>query len=369
MSRLVAVRTRVVSLPLHTTFTTALRSTDTPDAVLVEVEDSDGVVGHGEAPVVPVVTGEDEPGIRAALTGPLRDAVLGAGTADLADLLARVTTVPEHPSARSGVDVALHDLAARRSGVPLAVLLRGCAGDGSTDVPADVPADVPSDVPTDVTVAAGDVARLAAAARDRVAAGFTTLKLKVGTDAATDVARVRAVRSAVGPSVVIRLDANQGWTPDQAIRVIRELEDTGAGLELVEQPVPAADLDGLARVTAAVATPVMADESVFTLADLNAVIERGAATLVNVKLAKAGGLTPARDQLVLAAAHGIGTMVGSMMETGVGVAAAGSLGAAAGTTLVGDLDAAWWLADGAAPVSYVAGVLCLAGSPGLGPVR
>ena len=78
MSRIVAVRTRVVSRPLHTTFTTALRSTDTTDAVLVEVEDSDGVIGHGEAPIVPVVTGEDEPGIRAALTGPLRDAVLGA---------------------------------------------------------------------------------------------------------------------------------------------------------------------------------------------------------------------------------------------------------------------------------------------------
>ena len=331
----------------------------------MEVEDSDGVVGHGEAPVVPVVTGEDEPGIRAALTGPLRDAVLGAGTDDLADLLARVSAVPEHTSARSGVDVALHDLAARRAGVPLAVLLRGCAGDGS----ADVPVDVPTDVPTDVTVAAGDAARLAAAARDRVADGFTALKIKVGTDAATDVARVRAVRSAVGPSVVIRLDANQGWTPDQAIRVIRELEDTGAGVELVEQPVPAADLDGLARVTAAVATPVMADEAVFTLADLNAVIERGAARLVNVKLAKVGGLAPARDQLLLAAAHGIGTMVGSMMETGVGVAAAGSLVAAVGTTLVADLDAAWWLADGAAPVSYDAGVLRLAGSPGLGPVR
>ena len=110
------------------------------------------------------------------------------------------------------------------------MLLGGCAGD----------------VPTDVTVAAGDAARLAAAAHDRVAEGFTALKLKVGTDAATDVARVRAVRSAVGPSVVIRLDANQGWTPDQAIRVIRALEDAGAGVELVEQPVPAADLDGLA---------------------------------------------------------------------------------------------------------------------------
>ena len=354
MSRIVAVRTRVVSRPLHSRFTTALRSTDTTDAVLVEVEDSDGVVGNGEAPIVPAVTGEDEPGIRAALSGPLHDMVLGADTGDLPDLLSRVAgAVPRRPAARAGVDVALHDLGARRAGVPLAVLLGGETGD----------------VPTDVTVAASDAASLASAARDRVAGGFTALKLKVGTDAATDVARVRAVRSAVGPSIVIRLDANQGWTPDQAVRVIRLLEDAGAGVELVEQPVPASDLDGLARVTAAVSTPVRADEAVFSVADLSAVIERGAATLVNVKLAKAGGLAPARDQLVLAAAHGIGTMVGSMMETGVGVAAAGSLVAATGTTLVGDLDAAWWLADGAAPVTYGAGVLRLADSPGLGRVR
>ena len=147
------------------------------------------------------------------------------------------------------------------------------------------------------------------------------------------------MRAAVGPDVTLRLDANQGWTPDQAIRLIGALEDAGADIELVEQPVPAADLDGLARVTAAVETPVMADEAVFSLADLTAVIERGAATLVNVKLAKAGGLAPAREQLALAAAHGIGTMVGSMMETGIGVAAAGSLVAAVGTTVVCDLDA------------------------------
>ena len=126
MSRIIAVRTRVVSRPLHTTFTTALRSTDTTDAVLVEVEDSDGVVGHGEAPIVPAVTGEDAPGIRADLTGPLHDAVLGVGTDDLPDLLSRVAdAVPGRPTARAGLDVALHDLAARRAGVPLSVLLGG----------------------------------------------------------------------------------------------------------------------------------------------------------------------------------------------------------------------------------------------------
>ena len=350
MSRIVAVRTRVVSLPLHSTFTTALRSTDTIDSVLVEVEDADGAVGHGEAAVVPAVTGEDRSRVLEDLSGPLRDAVVGVDAGYLGDVLAALARTDAGPGARAGLDIALHDLAARRAGVPLAVLLGADA----------------LDVPTDVTVAAGDPDQLATAARDRVADGFTALKLKVGTHAATDLSRVRAVRAAVGPSVSLRLDANQGWTPDEAIRLIRELEDAGAGIELVEQPVPASDLDGLARVTASVGTPVMADEAVFTLADLTAVIERGAATLINVKLAKAGGLAAARTQLALAATHGLGTMVGSMMESGIGVAAAGSLVAAVGTSVVGDLDAAWWLADGADPVAYDAGVLRLADSPGIG---
>jgi L-alanine-DL-glutamate epimerase-like enolase superfamily enzyme len=193
------------------------------------------------------------------------------------------------------------------------------------------------------------------------------LKLKVGTDAASDVARVRAVREAA-PDARIRVDANQGWTPDEAITVIRALEDAGLDVEFVEQPVERYDVDGLARVTAAVDTPVMADESVFAPRDLAAVIERRAADLVNVKLAKCGGLGVARALLETARAAGMGTIVGSMMEGPIGVGAAASLVAAVGTSHVSDLDAAWWAA--ASPVSggatYDAGVIVLPGTPGLG---
>jgi len=223
-------------------------------------------------------------------------------------------------------------------------------------------------VATDVTVSAGGADALRAAARARVDDGFGVLKVKVGTDAGTDIARVLAVRDAVGPGPVVRLDANQGWSAREAVRVISELEDAGAGVELVEQPVRAADLDGLAWVTDRVRTPVMADESVFSVRDLTAVIQRRAADLVNVKLAKAGGIIPARTLLELARAHEMGTMVGSMMETHVGVGAAASVVAALGTTVVNDLDAAWWAT--AAPVSgglrYEGGTVVLPDSPGLG---
>jgi L-alanine-DL-glutamate epimerase-like enolase superfamily enzyme len=222
-----------------------------------------------------------------------------------------------------------------------------------------------------VTLAAGDAAGLVADAHERVGEGFTTLKLKVGTDAATDVERVCAVRAAVGPGVRLRVDANQGWTAREAVKAIGALEDAGAGLELVEQPVAARDLDGLARVTASVSTPVMADEAVFDLRDLVEVIRRRAADLVNVKLAKCGGLGPATSLLALAGAVGVGTTIGSMLETAVGVGAAAALAAAHGCTNVADLDAAWWAAEPVVKggVRYERGVVVLPSAPGLGVSR
>lgn len=348
-----AVRCHDVSVPLHTPFVTALRRTTSVDSLLVEVVDDDGVIGVGEAPQVWAVTGDSLAGARACIEGPLTSLLLGREPYDLHALSVDVrAAVVGNTSAKAAVDVALHDLVARRLGVPLVVLLGGST----------------MRVPTDVTVPAGDADALGGIARARVADGFGALKLKVGTDAVTDVTRVLAVRDAVGPDVVLRLDANQGWSAREAVRVISELEDAGAGVELVEQPVRAADLDGLAWVTDRVRTPVMADESVFSVRDLTALIRRRAADLVNVKLAKAAGLVPARTLLELAGAHGVGTMVGSMMETHVGVGAAASLAAALGPTTVSDLDAAWWTQ--ADPVSgglyYEAGTVVLPDAPGLG---
>ncbi|HET6627229.1 MAG TPA: dipeptide epimerase [Nocardioidaceae bacterium] len=353
MSTIETVTCERLSVPLHTPFVTALRRTTTTETVVVRVTDADGVTGWGEAPQVWQVTGESLAGAEACVSGPLRSVVVGADADDLAPLCRSVAgAVARNFGAKAAVDVALHDLTARRRGISLPVLL------GSTT----------HRVGTDVTLAAGDASALAGAAVARVRDGFTVLKLKVGTDAVTDVARVRAAREAVGADVRLRLDANQGWTPGEAVRVIRALEDAGAGVELVEQPVRAEDLDGLAWVTARVNTPVMADEAVYDVHDLVEVIRRRAADMVNVKLAKCGGLSVARTLLELARAHQLGTMVGSMMETHIGVGAAASLVAAYGTTTTADLDAAWWAAD--SPVvggmSYDGATVVLPDAPGLG---
>lgn len=359
--RIAHVETSLLSLPLHTPFVTALRRTTTIETVLVRLTDSDGCTGWGEAPQVWQVTGDSLAGSRACLEGPLADALVAAPAdpVETAPIIQRA--VVGNRSAKMAADVALHDLAARRAGVPLAVHLARLAGRPEG-------AGTATRVRTDVTLAAGDAEGLADAARARVADGFSTLKLKVGTDAATDVARVRAVRDAVGPEVGLRLDANQGWDAFAAIAAIRALEDAGVGVEVVEQPVPAGDVLGLAHVTASVETPIMADESLFTLEDLVEIIRCDAADLVNVKLAKCGGLTPALELLGVAQRHGFGTFVGSMMESHVGIGAAASLVAAVGVTSLPDLDAAWWASgspyDGG--VTYDRDEICLPARPGLG---
>ncbi|HYJ68857.1 MAG TPA: dipeptide epimerase [Nocardioidaceae bacterium] len=352
MSRIDALRCHPVRVPLHTPFVTALRRATAIESLIVEVVDSDGIRGFGEAPQVWAVTGDSLAGSAACVEGPLGAATVGSDADDLHDTCRRVRrAVAGNLAAKAAIDVALHDLAARRRGVPLPVLLGGA---GRT-------------VATDVTVSAGSADEVAKAAQERVADGFGALKLKVGTDAASDAAQVLAVREAVGPDVALRLDANQGWTPREAVRVIGQMEDGGADVELVEQPVPAADIDGLGWVTDRVQTPIMADESVFGVRDLVRVIERRASDLVNVKLAKSGGFIPARTLLDLAEAHNMGTMIGSMMETHVGVGAAASLAAAVGTTVVSDLDAAWWAAEPSdSGLHYADATVVLPDAPGLG---
>ena len=349
-----AIRCHRLTAPLHTAFVTALRRTEHLETTVVEVVDDEGRTGYGEAPQVWRVTGESLAGAEACLSGPLADVVRGRSVDDLEDLSREIAhAVVGNFGAKAAMDVALHDLAARRAGVSFAAFLG--APDGERRVA------------TDVTVSAGEPDELATTAAKRTAEGFAVLKLKVGTGAEQDVARVRAVREAA-PGARIRVDANQGWTPEQAIVVIKAMEDAGLDVEFVEQPVHREDVAGLAAVTAAVDTPVMADEAVFGLRDLAVVIERRGADLVNVKLAKCGGLGVARELLSEARAAGMGTIVGSMMEGPIGVGAAAGLVAAVGTTHVSDLDAAWWAAS--SPVrggaTYDAGEIVLPGDPGLG---
>ena len=376
MTRLTELRTHRVRVPLVGHFTTAVRSATELETVLVEAVDSDGRSGWGEAPISRVTRLSTEQAV-ASIQGPLAALVLGrnSGTAgsgaagpaagELDGALAQLERSSEPAAARMAVDCALHDLAAQQLGLTLGAYLgRAMHGAGAAGA---APA---ATVETDMTLSVAPPEELAAKAAMHAAAGFRCLKVKL--DAGMDVlASMRAVRAAAGPDVVLRIDANQAFDAGTAIRIIRDLEDAGLEIELAEQPVPAGDWAALAQVSAAVDTPVMADESLWTLADLDRLLQHNAAPLVNIKLAKAGGLRHGRRLLERARAEGLGVVIGCMLESPVGIAAAASLASllpATDRSAAQDLDGGLWLA--ASPVAGGAGysgrTIRLAPEPGLG---
>jgi L-alanine-DL-glutamate epimerase-like enolase superfamily enzyme len=343
-------------------FVTAVRSATAIDVVLVEARDSDGRSGWGEAPTSWRVTGESRQSVTAAVEGPLTEAVLGAPVDDPAgasSMLAR--SLVRNSAARMAVECALYDLAAQASGIPLYRYLGG--KDGS--------------VRTDMTLSAGlrgeNEDALIATAIEHRDAGFGTLKVKVGAGG-DDVLVLRRVRAEVGAGIGLRVDANQGWTAEQAVSVISAWEDAGLGIEMVEQPVARDDLDALEFVTRHVNTPILADEAVWTTRDLTEVIRRHAADMVNIKLAKTGGLWEALRMAELARHNGVAVIIGCMMESHVGISAAASLacaleatGAATRST-AHDLDAGLWMSR--SPVkggaAYERDAVHLPDAPGLG---
>ena len=348
----VAVRRHRHRAPLRHPFVTAARRTEAVEYVVAEVELAGGAVGQGSAAETVAVTGEDAASILAALDGPLGAALRGArGT--IGELSARIAgAMPGATSAKAALEVALHDAWARAAGRPLVELLGGSAE---------------ATMRNDMTVSLEEPETMAQRAREAVAAGHEILKIKLGHDIAEDRERLAAVVEAA-PSARLRLDANQGWLPDQAVEIITGFEKDGLPVELVEQPVEAGDVEGLARVTAAVSVPIMADEAVWSAADAHRLIEARACDLLNIKLAKTGGLRGAIEVAEAARRAGIDCMLGAMMEPRISITAAAHLALAHPAITMIDLDPPAWFASALPRGGIVQehGVLRLAGGPGLG---
>ncbi|MFA7573290.1 MAG: enolase C-terminal domain-like protein, partial [Lutispora sp.] len=168
---------------------------------------------------------------------------------------------------------------------------------------------------------------------------YTTLKTKVGVNGKLDIQRVKAIRDAVGPNIQLRLDANQGWSPKEAVKTIRAMEDSGFDIELVEQPVKAHDIEGLRYVTQNVETPIMADEALFSPYDCFILLKERAADILNIKLMKCGGLHNAQKINAMAESCGVECMIGCMIESKVGIAAAAHFAGGKLNITRADLDA------------------------------
>jgi L-alanine-DL-glutamate epimerase-like enolase superfamily enzyme len=208
--------------------------------------------------------------------------------------------------ARAGIDMALHDLAGKLLGTSVATLLGGRHRTA---------------IPVAIEIAGGAPEAMAAECRSFMERGVRAFKPKIGGVPERDAERLRAIREAVGPDVAIRADANQGYTPKEAIRLCRLAERDGVGLELLEQPVPAWNLQGMAEVRRSVETLIEADESCYSPHDAMEIVRQGAADVLNIKLGKAGGLIAARKIAAVAEAAGLRCVLGTAFGLGLEISA------------------------------------------------
>jgi L-alanine-DL-glutamate epimerase-like enolase superfamily enzyme len=355
----VAIDVEPLAIPLREPFVIATGRIDVTRAALVRatVEDGRGgprAVGLGEAAALPPVTREDQPELLAAIAGaaPALAGASVAGPAALEALLSRA--LGPSAIARAGVEAAILDATARLGGLPLYAAL------GAPDAPG-APVLV-----TDITLPISDPDRMAANALRHRAAGFTCFKVKVGRDARADRASLRAVAAAV-PDARFRLDANAGFSAAEALALLEGVLADGLVVECFEQPCAAADVDGLAEVTARSPVPVVADESFRGADDLERLVARRAVHGVNLKLGKLGGPLAALALGRRARAAGLRLMAGAMVETRVGLLAAAHVVAALGGVDWVDLDTAFLLADDPFDGGWIAEGprLALTGAPGL----
>jgi L-Ala-D/L-Glu epimerase len=263
-----------------------------------------GTVGVGEAPVATFLTGETGNSILTAINEMLAPVLVGHDAFDLYDLHQTMKRVlpAGNSGAKCAVDLALYDAIGRDRELPVSCLLGG-APRGPID--------------TAKAISTGPVADMVATAGQFVAQGLRTVKLKTGMDAESELGALRAIRKA-HPKLKIKLDANQGWTLPEAIRFLDKAEPYD--VEMIEQPLPAADLKGAAELRRRTSIPVMLDESIHGADDALRAVEAGACDYMNIKLLKSGGLFPALGIVAVCEAAGLSCMIGSM-STSIGTAA------------------------------------------------
>jgi o-succinylbenzoate synthase len=344
--RIIAARITPLRLPLRAPLATAHGAVTQREGALLEIETQRGARGYGEALPLPGF-GLETPAEAARALEELARELLNRHAESPALLLdASERAAPTAPAARAALDAAVHDLVARTQGVSLAHWLASRAGTKPH-----------ARVPVSALVAASDPPGAAAEARWRLAQGFRTLKLKLGaSEFERDLARVAAVREAAGAEVALRLDANGAWKEADTPPRLREL--ARFGIEFLEQPVAASEVEALARLRAVAPFPIAADEAVRSEGDAEALLNAHAADLLVLKPAAVGGLRAASRIAARARYAGVPVVVTSFLDSGLGRTAAlhlaaslpGALhaaGLATGELLAEDLAATPPVLDGA----------------------
>lgn len=320
------------------------------EGFFVRVRTEDGVIGYGEGSPFTAITAETQQSA-VVMAKALAEILRGRDPFTVAHIVSDMDAfAPENPSSKAALEMAVWDICGKLSGQPVCCLLGRFRDTFQTDK----------------TIFLEPPETMAQAAVEVVRDGFKVVKVKVGQGVEMDTARLRAIRKAVGPNVGIRIDANQGWTPAEAVKCLRQIDQYQ--VEFAEQPIARWDWAGMKFVRDNTPVPIMADESVSVEHDAIEGVRRDAIDMINIKLMKAGGILHAARIAHIAEAANLKCMVGCMEETKVGLSAAAHLVCSQKCILYADLDAALFLAE--EPVvggmSVKDGMVVMPQSPGLG---
>ena len=314
------------AMPMKVPFRVAIGVTTISQSLFVQVHTDTGIVGVGEANIFTPVVGETADSVWAAAPG-LARTLIGTDPLDIEGRARQMRKLlPGNTTLRSAVEIALWDCLGKAANLPLFAVLGGRRRAIVTDntVGIDTPAVM---------------AERAARFKER---GFQVIKVKLGVDLVTDLERIRAVREAVGPAFPIRIDANQGWSRPVARAALQAL--AASNPELVEQPVVASDIEGLADLRRTSTIPLMADKSLFDEHDALRLVAAGACDYFNIKLSKSAGISTALKINAIGEAAHIPCMVGCMTDAGIAISAAVHLASARENIIFADLDGADMLA-------------------------
>jgi L-alanine-DL-glutamate epimerase-like enolase superfamily enzyme len=294
------IKTQVKQIELKTPFKTALRETSHVEFVRVHVTDENGLCAIGEAPATKAITGEDIEIILNSIES-VREQFLNLTCKEALELLHSVSILSNEEcsigsSAKAALDMAFMSLHVKQENRSLAEYF--CIEDFTP-------------IKTDVTISLNSAEVMLEDAKKAYDEGRYILKVKVGSDVLHAVDVIRKIAKEL-LHVKILVDANQAWTLEDSLIFIKNMQDVK--IELIEQPVIAADLDGLKKIAEASDIPILADEAVFTLEDVKKVIESKSADMINIKLMKCGGVTKAIEILEYAREKEVTCMLGSMLE-------------------------------------------------------
>lgn len=305
--KIMKLETIQLRVPLSCPVNMSIGSVNEVDHTIIKIFTDEGIVGLGEAATElgPIFSEEFQKSVINVIENYIKPILIGEAPSDIERILDRMDEVAKgNWFAKSAVEMALYDIVGKTWKVPVYQLLGGLYRSKAI-----------------VTTGANTMnpQKDAELSMNAVKEGCKLIKLKVGTvDSKIDIKRVKAVRKNVGMDIPIIVDANGAWRAEEAIRIIRQIEDYNI---IVEQPLPRGDDRGLRKIRSTVKVPIMLDESVFSPQDaINAIINE-TADIFSIKISKAGGLYRAKKIAAIAEAAGITCFVGGMEELGIGIAA------------------------------------------------